>query len=63
MIKGKSHSGHNGQLLTLKRQSKQARHAGKMQRVEPQPDVRAECVMLPASPSWAASGALEERRK
>lgn len=38
MIKSKSHSGHNGQLLTLKQQSKQARHAGKMQRVEPQTD-------------------------
>lgn len=29
MIKSKSHSGHNGQLLTLKRQDKQARHADK----------------------------------
>jgi hypothetical protein len=32
MIKSKIHFSHNAQLLTLKRQSKQARHAGKMQR-------------------------------
>lgn len=41
MIKGKSHSGHNGHLLTLKLQGKQASHAGKMQRVET-PDKRAQ---------------------
>jgi hypothetical protein len=35
MIKSKVHSGHNGQLLTLERQSKQARHAGKIARRTP----------------------------
>jgi hypothetical protein len=34
-----------------------------MQRVEPQTDARAECVMLSASPNRAASGTLEERQK